>query len=58
MGASTGRIVRELLMESLTLALVGGAVGLGLAFAAVRLLVTLAPGNLPRLQAFRSTCRC
>jgi predicted permease len=50
LGASTGRIVRELMMESLTLALVGGAVGLGLAFAAVRLLVALAPGNVPRLQ--------
>jgi predicted permease len=50
LGASAGRIVRELLMESLTLALLGGAAGLGLAYAAVRLLIFLAPGNLPRLQ--------
>jgi len=50
LGASSGQIVRELLMESLTLAALGGLVGVGLAFAAVRLLVYLEPGNLPRLQ--------
>ena len=50
LGADSGRIVRELLMESLTLAGIGGAVGLGLAFGAVRLLVALEPGNLPRLD--------
>jgi hypothetical protein len=37
-------------VESVTLGLLGGAVGLGLAFGALRLLVALAPGNLPRLQ--------
>jgi predicted permease len=50
LGAGTGRIIRELLMESLTLAMLGGVVGIALAFGAVRLLVALEPGNLPRLQ--------
>jgi predicted permease len=50
LGASSGRIVRELLMESLTLAVLGGAAGVALAYGAVRLLIALSPGNLPRLQ--------
>ena len=50
LGASRGRIVGDLLKESLVLALAGGVLGTGLAFAAVRLLVALAPANLPRLQ--------
>jgi putative ABC transport system permease protein len=50
LGASSSRIARELLLESVTLGLLGGAVGLGLAFGALRLLVALAPGNLPRVQ--------
>jgi predicted permease len=50
LGASSGQIVRELLKESLTLAMLGGVAGLGVAVAAVRLLVFLEPGNLPRLR--------
>ena len=50
LGAGSLRIVRELLVESVTLGIAGGVIGLGLAFAALRLLVSLAPGNLPRLQ--------
>jgi predicted permease len=50
LGASAGRIARELLLESLTLGLLGGAVGLGLAYGALRLLVRLAPANLPRME--------
>jgi predicted permease len=50
LGASSGRIVRELLLESLSLALIGGALGVAFAYGAVRLLVFLEPGNLPRLQ--------
>ena len=50
LGAGSGRIARELLVESVTLGLAGGAVGLALAFGALRLLVALAPGNLPRID--------
>ena len=50
LGAGSGRIARELLLESVTLGILGGIVGLGLASGALRLLVALAPGNLPRLQ--------
>jgi predicted permease len=49
LGAGTGRIARELLLEAVTLALLGGLIGLGLAYGALRLLVALAPGRLPRL---------
>ena len=49
LGAGSNRIARELLLESVTLGIVGGLVGLGLAFGALRLLVALAPGNLPRV---------
>ena len=50
LGAGTKGIARELLLESVALALVGGVIGLALAFGALRLLIALAPGNLPRLQ--------
>jgi putative ABC transport system permease protein len=50
LGASRGRIAYELLVESLALGVLGGVVGLGFAYAAVRTLVALAPANLPRLD--------
>ena len=50
LGASRGRIAYELLAESLVLGLAGGVAGLCLAYGAVRLLIALAPGNLPRLD--------
>jgi predicted permease len=50
LGAGTGRLARELLLESVVLGLLGGVVGTGLAFGALRLLVALAPGNLPRMD--------
>jgi predicted permease len=49
LGAGWGRLARELLSESVGLAIAGGALGLGLAYAGLRLLVYLAPANLPRL---------
>jgi predicted permease len=50
LGASWGRIARELLLESVTLGLIGGVIGLGIAYGLLRLLVFLAPANLPRLE--------
>jgi predicted permease len=46
-GASRGRLVRQLLTESLVLSLGGGALGLAVAASAVRALVGLNPGGLP-----------
>jgi putative ABC transport system permease protein len=51
LGANWGRIARELLLESVTLGIAGGIIGLGIAYGLLRLLVFLAPANLPRLDA-------
>ena len=53
LGASRGRVVRQLLAEHVVLAAVGGALGLMVAAGAVRLFVALAPAGLPRLDAIR-----
>lgn len=49
LGASRGRIAGELLFESTVIGLIGSALGLGLAYAAVRFLIALAPSGLPRI---------
>jgi len=50
LGAGWGRILREQLVESITLGLIGGALGLALAYLGIRLLVASNPAGLPRLQ--------
>jgi predicted permease len=49
LGAGWARIARELLIDSLILALAGGALGLSLAYGGLRLLLRIGPANLPRL---------
>ena len=49
LGAGWARVARQLLVESLTLAVLGGACGVGLAYGGLRVLVAIGPSNLPRL---------
>ncbi|MBW8866590.1 MAG: ABC transporter permease [Acidobacteria bacterium] len=54
LGASRGRLVRQLLVESLTLSFAGGIVGLALAFVLTRTLLSLVPaGGQPLLISAR-----
>jgi predicted permease len=50
LGASRGRIVRQLLLESLVLAIVGGAAGTVIGLWGVDALVRISPVQIPRLN--------
>jgi putative ABC transport system permease protein len=50
LGGSRGQLVRQMLVESLAIAGLGAVLGLGLAWAGIRLLLGIGPDNLPRLD--------
>ncbi len=49
LGAARERLIRQLLSESLVLALAGGALGLGMGYAGVQALIAWSPAQIPRL---------
>jgi len=50
LGASRSRIVRQLLAESMLLSVIGGAIGLAVAFWMLRAFVAFGPADIPRLD--------
>src|SRR6185295_11745480 len=50
LGASSARIARQLLIESVLIALAGGALGLLISMAGMKVLLSFGPSSVPRLQ--------
>ena len=50
LGARRGDIAREVLVESVVLSIVGGSLGVALAYAALTVVVATAPTTLPRVE--------
>src|SRR5207244_3293079 len=53
LGASKGRLVRQLLLESVVLSLFSTVVGVAATWAGLRWLITLIPDGLPRVESIR-----
>src|SRR5262245_49056471 len=53
LGASRMRILSQLLVESVTLSMISGAIGVAAAFALLRIVLAFAPGDLPRVDEVR-----
>jgi putative ABC transport system permease protein len=50
LGAERGHIIRQLLTESVMLAVAGGAAGVAVAWAGLQIVIALRPANLPRID--------
>jgi predicted permease len=50
LGASRGRMVRQMLTESILLSLIGGAAGIATAVGTLRFILRFVPSNVPRLN--------
>jgi len=57
LGAGRSRIIRQLLTESLVIAVIGGAFGILLAFWGTKALLALAPSTLPRVSSVQVDLR-
>jgi predicted permease len=53
LGASRGRMVRQMLTESMLLSLIGGVAGIATAFGTLGSILRLVPSNIPRLNEVR-----
>jgi putative ABC transport system permease protein len=53
LGARRGRVVRQLLTESMLLSFIGGLAGVLIAVAGIRFMLFLVPSNIPRLNEVR-----
>ena len=58
LGARRRQLLRQLLTESVVLSVAGGALGLGLAWGGVKVMLGLLPSDLPYADTSASTRRC
>ncbi len=56
LGAERSRLIRQLLIETLLIAVPGGVAGLALAQAGIRALMAVAPATVPRLTEIAIDC--